>query len=75
MPVRTKEKIIGVLQAINKNNGVFEYDDMVILYAFANQVAIAIENARLYQDSITDGLTGLFHHKYFELRLKEELER
>jgi diguanylate cyclase (GGDEF)-like protein len=75
VPVRTKEKIIGVLQAINKNNSIFEYDDMVMLYAFANQVAIAIENAQLYQDSITDGLTGLFHHKYFELRLKEELDR
>jgi len=75
VPVRTKERIIGVLQAINKNNGRFEYDDMVILYALANQVATAIENAQLYQESITDSLTGLFHHKYFELRLKEELDR
>ena len=75
VPVRTKERIIGALQAINKNNGTFEYDDMVIIYALANQVAIAIENAQLYQESITDGLTGLFHHKYFELRLKEELDR
>ncbi|MBI4843340.1 MAG: sensor domain-containing diguanylate cyclase [Nitrospirae bacterium] len=75
VPVRSKERIIGVLQAINKIGGDFDQDDMVILFALANQVAVAIENAFLYKDSITDGLTGLYHHKFFELRLSEELER
>jgi diguanylate cyclase (GGDEF)-like protein len=75
VPVRSKERIIGVLQAINKIDGEFEPDDMVILFALANQVAVAIENAFLYRDSITDGLTGLYHHKFFEMRLKEEVER
>ncbi|MBA4349465.1 MAG: hypothetical protein C0415_05695 [Thermodesulfovibrio sp.] len=75
VPVKTKERIIGALEVINSNQGSFEFDDMVILYAFANQVAIAIENVQLYQESLTDGLTGLYHHKYFELRLKEETAR
>ncbi|TAL23086.1 MAG: sensor domain-containing diguanylate cyclase [Nitrospirae bacterium] len=75
VPVRTKERIVGVLQVINRIEGGFGFDDMVLLYAFANQVAVAIENARLYQESVTDGLTGLYHHKYFELRLKEEMDR
>ncbi len=75
VPVRSKEKTIGVLQAINKEKGEFDNEDMTILYALANQVAVAIENALLYKDSITDGLTGLYHHKFFELRLKEEVDR
>ena len=75
VPVRTKERIVGILQVINRIEGSFEFDDMVLLYAFANQVAIALENAQLYQESVTDGLTGLYHHKYFELRLKEEMDR
>ncbi len=75
VPVRTKERIVGVLQVINRIEGGFGFDDMVLLYAFANQVAVAIENAQLYQESVTDGLTGLYHHKYFELRLKEEMDR
>lgn len=75
VPVKAKERIIGVLQVINKNKGSFEFDDMIILHALANQVAVAMENARLYQEAITDGLTKLYHHKYFELRLKEELDR
>src|SRR5512140_237395 len=69
VPVMARDRLIGVLEAINKIHGDFTEDDATILFALANQVAIAIENAQLYQESITDGLTGLYHHKYFDLRL------
>jgi diguanylate cyclase (GGDEF)-like protein len=75
VPVQSKEKTLGVLSVINKIQGDFENDDMVILYAFANQVAIALENARLYKDAATDDLTKLYRRNYFELRLKEEIDR
>jgi len=75
VPVKSRDRMLGALQAINIISGSFEEDDMMILHALANQVAVAIENAQLYQESVTDGLTGLYHHKYFELRLKEELDR
>lgn len=50
VPVRTKEKILGVLQAVNKKNGVFDSEDGEVLSALANQVAVAIENAGLYRE-------------------------
>jgi len=50
VPLRTKDRIIGVLQAINKREGVFDDEDMDGLSALASQVAIAIENASLYQE-------------------------
>lgn len=59
VPVKTKEKSIGVLQAINKHvpadirhvkDASFNNDDLDILTALSNQVAIAIENARLYDE-------------------------
>jgi diguanylate cyclase (GGDEF)-like protein len=75
VPVRYKRRTLGVLQAINKLEGTFETDDMVILHALANQIAMAIENAKLYQDSISDGLTGLYQRRYFEIRLREEFDR
>jgi len=49
VPVMTKEKIIGVLQAINKNQGTFDEEDQEGLSALANQVAVAVENANLYR--------------------------
>jgi HD-GYP domain-containing protein (c-di-GMP phosphodiesterase class II) len=50
VPVKTKDKVIGVLEAINRKNGIFDEEDQEALTALANQVAIAIENANLYQE-------------------------
>jgi HD-GYP domain-containing protein (c-di-GMP phosphodiesterase class II) len=50
VPVKTKDKVIGVLEAINRKNGIFDEEDKEALTSLANQVAIAIENANLYQE-------------------------
>ncbi|MHB8882780.1 MAG: HD domain-containing phosphohydrolase [Thermodesulfovibrionales bacterium] len=50
VPVRTKDRMLGVLQAINKREGSFSDDDRDVLTALANQVATAIENANLYNE-------------------------
>ena len=50
VPVKSKNRILGVLEALNKKHGDFDEDDEQALMALANQVAIAIENANLYQE-------------------------
>ncbi|MBI5181660.1 MAG: HD domain-containing protein [Nitrospirae bacterium] len=51
VPVNSEGKIIGVLQAINKLNGrKFTGDDLEGFKCLADQVAIAIEKSRLYQE-------------------------
>ena len=50
VPVKTKDKVIGVLEAINREDGIFDEEDKEALTSLANQVAIAIENANLYQE-------------------------
>jgi HD-GYP domain-containing protein (c-di-GMP phosphodiesterase class II) len=50
VPVKGKGKVIGVLQAINRMNGAFLSEDIGTFAALADQVAIAIENARLYEE-------------------------
>ena len=50
VPVKVKDKIIGVLQAINKKQGIFTEDDLKLFKLFSNQVAIALDNARLYEE-------------------------
>jgi len=52
VPVKSKDKILGVLEALNKRHGVFDKDDEEALMSLANQVAIAIENANLYEELI-----------------------
>ena len=49
VPMQVKDKIIGVIEIINKKDGSpFTLDDQELLVTFASQAAIAIDNARLY---------------------------
>lgn len=48
VPMRTKERVIGVIEVINKRGGDFEDDDVKLTSALAGQAATAIDNARLY---------------------------
>jgi len=46
-PIRTKDRRIGVLCAVNKKEGRFDETDVEMLTAVANTVALPIENARM----------------------------
>lgn len=50
-PLRTQDKTLGVIEAINKRKGRFDEQDMRLLQALAAQAAIAIENSRLFQQN------------------------
>jgi putative methionine-R-sulfoxide reductase with GAF domain len=51
VPVKVKKKIIGVLEAINKKGKKgFDKEDLSLLTSLADQVAIALDNSRLYQE-------------------------
>ena len=51
VPLTIKGHILGVVELINKLNGMpFQDDDRDLLAAFAAQGAVALENARLYSD-------------------------
>lgn len=53
VPLIVKDRVIGVLEVINRKDGLpFGEDDKNLLMAFASQAAVAIENARLY--TLTD---------------------
>lgn len=58
-PLITKEKVVGVLEAINKQTGQFNKEDQYILVTLGSQAAVAIENARLFQQS--DLISELVH--------------
>ena len=59
VPMVTKDKVIGVLEAINKLSGQFTQEDQELLMALGSQAAIAIENTRLFQQS--DLIAELVH--------------
>lgn len=80
VPLKIKDQIIGVINIDNKRKGdIFNMDDLQLLSTFANQAAIAIQNAKLHQEikqlAITDDLTGLYNFRYIKDRLEEEVKR
>jgi signal transduction histidine kinase len=51
VPLIARDKTIGVLEALNKRDGPFSGDDSTTLQWLAAQAAVAIVNARLFQES------------------------
>ncbi|MBW1808997.1 MAG: GAF domain-containing protein [Deltaproteobacteria bacterium] len=49
VPVKVRGKTIGAIQAINKKKDNFDKRDMELLVVLADQVAVALENARLFE--------------------------
>ena len=50
-------------------------DDLSLLFGIANQLLLAIDNNRLYEESMIDTLTGLYNLRYFQERLLLEFKR
>lgn len=51
VPMRLKDEVVGVLQALNRTGDIqFSDHDVDILEALANQAVSAIDNARLYEN-------------------------
>ena len=52
VPLISQGKVLGVIEVLNKKDGDFNNDDLQLLHAIATSVSIALENARLYQETL-----------------------
>jgi two-component system, cell cycle response regulator len=79
VPLRNQGKIVGVWILIAEEPGRFVAEHLGLLQVVAGQAAILIANAVLHQEverlAVTDGLTGLHNHRFFQERLAYEVER
>lgn len=79
-PLLVKNQLLGVIisQPHNKLSHPDKEDTQLFL-TLANQAAIAVYNSRLYNETqlqaITDGLTKVYNHRFFQERLADEIER
>jgi diguanylate cyclase (GGDEF)-like protein/putative nucleotidyltransferase with HDIG domain len=79
LPLRYRDDLLGVLSLESLREHNFSQQDVLTLQSLADQLAIALHNARAYQlaldQAITDGLTGLKTHRYFREALDREWRR
>ena len=79
VPLRGKDKILGVILVDNIFNKkpITKYD-LRILNMFANHAGLAIENSRLFEETVrlsnTDGLTQLWNYGKLQQLLNVEFE-
>jgi diguanylate cyclase (GGDEF)-like protein len=76
IPMIVYSDVIGVINVTNKRHGKdFTDEDVEMLKAVADQAAVAINKAQLWDMAVTDSLTGLYVRRYFMVKLQEELLR
>lgn len=80
VPLVVRDEAIGLLELEeSRHRHEFSQQDIRLAQALVAQAAMAIENARLYEETrhqaITDGLTRLFNARFFYQELERELER
>ncbi len=79
LPLLVKDQVIGTFTVAAKRAFAFPTDRREMLGVIANQVAISLQNAHMYQaleeQATTDGLTGLVNHRTFQERFSAMLGR
>ena len=80
VPLETRGRVLGVIEVVNKKGGGgFTPRDLSLVTRLAGFAAIAIENARLYQQTkhltLTDELTRLYNSRFFTQYLDAEVKR
>lgn len=79
LPLTAQKKVVGVLVLGHRAGAAFERSAADILGLVQNQVTIVVDNARLYELArrlaITDGLTKLFNHRFFQELFEKEYRR
>jgi len=79
LPMWVRDSAVGVLLAFDEKPRAFSRADFTRSWILGNQLALGVGKAFLYEKveelSITDGLTRLYRHRYFQERLDLELDR
>lgn len=70
VPLRVGDAVIGV---VFLDRAAQQERDVELLYVFANQAAVAIQNSQLYEMATLDPLTGVYMRRFFEQLLLREL--
>ncbi len=79
VPVRSKLRVLGVIQLVNVDMRNFGDQEVFFLQALCDYAAIAIENARAVEKiqelTITDDCTGLYNARHLYKTLETEVYR
>ncbi len=77
VPLMVGDELLGVIAVASYQPNAFAADDVALLSTIAEQVAVALDNARHHaeveEQARRDSLTGAYNHSHFITRLREEV--
>jgi diguanylate cyclase (GGDEF)-like protein len=79
LPLVVKGQSIGLVELVSRSPVTWNEELLGLARTMANEAAMALENARLYEDARNladrDPLTGFYNHRFLHERLGEEVVR
>ena len=79
IPLKARDRVVGLLVLSNYASHPLGRPVQGLLKVIQNQVTIVIDNARLYEGArllaITDGLTRIYNHRFFQELFEKEYNR
>jgi diguanylate cyclase (GGDEF)-like protein len=79
LPLVAKGQAIGLVELFSQSEVHWDPQRLEVARTMANEAAMALENARLYEDlrkrADRDPLTGFYNHRYLHERMGEEVVR
>ena len=78
VPLIFHDRFMGTLLVGSDHEGrTWEENELLLLHTVADQVTVAVNQAHLFaqiqQQALTDGLTGCYNRRSFEIRLEKDL--
>jgi diguanylate cyclase (GGDEF)-like protein len=79
LPLVVKGESIGLVELVSATAAGLNPEQLELARTMANEAAMALENARLYEEARAladrDPLTGFYNHRYLHQRFAEEVAR
>lgn len=75
VPINVRDSVLGVVSLTAPRPRAFDAAHVTLTEFLARQIALEIENHRLFELAVTDPLTGLYNRRHFERRLEEEVHQ
>lgn len=74
VPLIIKKRVIGTVSLTTRIDGhLFTESELELAVLLSAHISLALENNRLYEISVSDGLTNLYNRRYLEQRLAKEI--
>jgi diguanylate cyclase (GGDEF)-like protein len=78
VPIIYHDRTMGVMMVTSDDpQRLWQDNEVMLLRTVADHVAVAVNHARLFQQmqhqALTDGLTGCFNRRFFEIQLERDL--